>query len=179
MRYVYTISIIFVEMIRKIFFLFSIILLSCDDGNLDTPDFDFSSEIKNCGDLVLYKIGTTNNNEALILTIIGSDFKNTEGTVTLTIGSTRTVTYRVFDDTVDSNYFCQDVPPTAPTTIQNWTGTGSINITTTEEIDENNISTGLFTNQINLINLVLTKDSGETLSFDDYNFGAYETEITN
>ena len=179
MRYVYTISIIFVEMIRTIIILFSIILLSCDDGNLDTPDFDFSSDIQNCGDLVLYKIGTTNSNEALILSISESDLKNVEGTVTLTIGSTRTVTYRVFDDTVDSNYFCQDVPPTTPTTIQNWTGTGSVKITTTEEVDENNVGTGVFTNQINLINLVLTKDTGGTLSFDDYNFGEYETEITN
>ncbi|MGB5362692.1 MAG: hypothetical protein WBN17_05255 [Aureibaculum sp.] len=166
-------------MIRTIIFLFSIILLSCDDGNFDTPDFDFSSGIKNCGDLVLYKIGTTNNNEALILNISGSDFKNVEGTVSLTIGSARTVTYRVFDDTVDSNYFCQDVPPTTPTTIQNWIGTGSIKITTTEEVDEDNIGTGVFTNQINLINLVITNDSEGKLSFNDYDFGVYETEITN
>ena len=51
---------------RQIFiFLIVLTTLSCDDGNVDIPEFDFSSvSIDNCGDLVLFKI---NENEALIV----------------------------------------------------------------------------------------------------------------
>lgn len=171
-----SISFIFVAMKNILFLLIGLIILSCNDGNFDTPEFQFSSiEINDCGELVLFKI---NGSEALFINFTSSDIKNEEGESLLTISTSRPVTYRVLDDQVTSSYFCNNIPPTSPQTLRNWTGTGSILIQTEEQLDSLAIGTGIFLHQINLINLVLSSDKG-TLSYDDYDFGIYETATTN
>ena len=122
-----------------------IIILSCDDGNIDVPDFNFENTIiNNCGDLVLSKI---NDNEVLVIEL---DEDNTEDvflttpredgeTFSLTESGSNTITYRTFDSEPSTDYFCQNVPPTSPTVINEWTGTGDLVVTTTLSIDDQDL----------------------------------------
>lgn len=158
---------------KKFSFLVLILsLLSCNDGNFDRPEFQFSNiAINQCGDLVLYKI---NGSEALFIKFNESDITNQTAETTFSISTTRSVTYRVFDASVSSAYFCNDIPPTSPNTLRNWVGSGTISIDSKEELDSLGIGSGTFSHQINLLNFVLTSEQG-SLSFDNYDFGIFET----
>ena len=120
-----------------------IILLSflgCNDGNVDVPSFDFSStSVENCGEIVLYKI---NSNEILVIELAASsDFLTTERTTatsfTLSTTGSNTVTYRTLDATPTGSYFCQNVPPTSPTILTEWNGTGTLEVLTSLTLDDN------------------------------------------
>lgn len=122
---------------RIIILLTLLTILSCDDGNFNIPEFDFSnSEIESCGDVVLYKI---NENETLTLEIdpkLGID----EGTFlthhwidkSFTVASTGTnkIIYRTLDEKPTANYYCQNIPPTAPKVTSEWIGTGNVMVNT-------------------------------------------------
>ena len=116
------------------------LLLSCDDGNLQIETIDFDSvAIDDCGNVavgqsnVLFKI---NDDEALILVLPSSALKNqvSETTITSEVPSGSTLTYRLFSDGVDDDYFCDDIPVTTPTVIDDIEAEGgSILINTTTE----------------------------------------------
>lgn len=119
------------------------ITLSCDDGNFDVPEFDFSNiDINNCGDIVLFKI---NDNETLIIelnanTAIDEDFLLTDWDnkeFSLSESGTNTIIYRTFDSKPPINYFCQNIPPTTPTTLNEWLGSGSLIVDTVLTEDDN------------------------------------------
>ena len=100
-------------------------MLSCSDGDLqiETIDFD-SASIEYCSNPVvnaknlMFKI---NDNEALILELqsgalnhgVVGDTVITESTVP----NQSQVTYRVFSDGVDQDYFCDDIPVVNPRVI--------------------------------------------------------------
>jgi len=117
-------------------------ILSCDDGNLDVPEFDFSNvTVSDCGDLVLSKINGTevlvieldeDNTDDLFLTTVREGGETFE----LTEGGSNTITYRTFNSEPTSDYFCQNIPPTSPTVREEWTGTGDLVVTTTVSIDD-------------------------------------------
>ena len=52
-----------------------LLLIQCDDGNFDVPSFVFDNNINNCGNMILYNIGT-DDGEALILNINESNVDN-------------------------------------------------------------------------------------------------------
>ena len=118
-------------------------LLSCDDGDLDTPEFNFEHVIINdCGDIVLSKINGTevlvieldeDNTENAFLTEVREDGES----FTLSESGNNTITYRTFDSEPSTDYFCQNIPPTSPTVINEWIGTGNLVVTTTLSIDDN------------------------------------------
>ncbi|MCB0460001.1 MAG: hypothetical protein R2821_03150 [Flavobacteriaceae bacterium] len=119
-------------------FLVLFLLLSCSDGNIDVPGFDFSGidpAVQRCNEdkLVIYSI---NDTEALIIELKEKNdtlFVN-EGTYTYDLKETGTdkITYRTFDAKPTSSYFCQSVPPTTPMTLNEWTGTNGELIITVE-----------------------------------------------
>jgi len=129
---------------KLVVFLLAVIALSCDDGNVDIPEFNFSdAEIENCGDLVLYKI---NENETLIIELSNSatdenffttDWDNEEFTL-----ASDAITYRTLDSKPGSDYFCQNIPPTTPNIINEWIGSGELLIvdTFTTRDDEDGVS---------------------------------------
>lgn len=101
------------------------LLFSCSDGDLEIETIDFDSvDIEYCTDPVtdeknlLFKI---NGDEALILVLQSGVLNNgTVGeTVTTesTVPSQSQVTYRIFSDDVDDDYFCDDIPPAEPVVI--------------------------------------------------------------
>jgi len=121
----YSISTIFVQMKKIFVFLLVLFALSCDDGNFDVPEFNFSNEsIDDCGDLVLFKINST---ESLVIEINEDNTNDSFFTeikankvISLIENGSNRVTYRTFDIAPTSNYFCQNIPPTTPTVINEW-----------------------------------------------------------
>lgn len=154
---------------RQIFIFFIVLItLSCDDGNVDIPEFDFSSvSIDNCGDLVLFKI---NGNEALIIELNES---NTDNIFFLTEWSERqislasdAITYRTFDSEPTSNYFCQDIPPTTPKITNEWIGSGTLVLDTEITLDDkDNVE------ELDLIQNSDTDDIPDYIDWDDDNDG--------
>ncbi len=130
---------------KKLFgFLLIVFTLSCDDGNKDIPSFDFSdSTVNNCGELVLFKI---DENETLIIELNEDNTDDEfftqvrDDSFTLTENGAQTITYRTFDENPTTGYFCQNIPPTSPTIINEWNGSGTLIVTTTmTEDDEDTI----------------------------------------
>jgi len=124
---------------KKIVFLFATLsLLSCDNGNIDIPELDFTNDIDQCGSFVLYKI---NGSEALVIEIDrDEDFFETESAteIPLSESGTNTIVYRTFNTDVSSAYFCNNIPPSTPTIVNEWLGTGTLNIITTLESTDDN-----------------------------------------
>ena len=154
----------------------AVTLLSCNDGDIDVPSFDFSTTVNVCDEYVAYRLGNTNSNEALILTLNSSDIPDEAETSTdVALSTSRTITYRLFDATVNTSYFCSVIPPTEPTITKNWEATsGTITIETTVLLDADDVPTGSLRHAITFINLVLTSGS-DTLSFDTFTFGTFDT----
>jgi len=130
---------------KKVFLFFIVIVsFSCDDGNLDIPEFNFSSiDVDDCGDVVLFKI---NENETLVIEIdprLSSDedtfltFNWDNKAFSVTEGGTNRITYRTLAEKPTANYFCQNIPPTSPAVLTEWTGTGNVLVDTDLTIDDN------------------------------------------
>ncbi len=116
-----------------------LLLLSCDDGNFNVPEFNFDTQtINSCGDLLLSKINET---EVLVieLTEDSSTFFTTvrdDQPFTLSETGSNTVSYRTFDAAPTTSYFCQNIPPTSPNIVNEWLGSGILLVTTTLSIDD-------------------------------------------
>jgi len=123
---------------------FLLLFLSCDDGDFNIPSFDFENiTINNCGDLVLHKISSSKK-EALILKLdLSNSEENTyfktpltdQNYVILENGSHQ-MTYRIFNGMVSSSYFCQDIPPSSPTVLEEWFGNGTLQVNNTIVLDD-------------------------------------------
>ncbi|RPD94479.1 hypothetical protein EGM88_12110 [Aureibaculum marinum] len=123
-----------------------LISLSCDDGNFDLPEFNFTAidDIGYCGEIVLYKI---NENEVLIIELDSNldDTEDTflthdwgdEQTFTVSESGTNKITYRTLSEQPSSDYFCQNIPPVSPKVTNEWTGTGVV-VVSTEVIEDDN-----------------------------------------
>ena len=114
------------------------VLVSCNDGDLQIETIDFDSVgISTCestvttSSTIFFKIS---NKEALILEIQSGVFKNevSDGVITSVVPSQSKLTYRVFSDNVSSNYFCDAIPTTTPSVLEEIEAEdGEVLITTT------------------------------------------------
>lgn len=102
------------------------LLFSCSDGDLEIETIDFDSvDIEYCTDPVtdekniLFKI---NEDEALILELESGVLDNGVVGDTITtesdIPDDSQLTYRIFSDDVDDDYFCDDIPVVSPTVLE-------------------------------------------------------------
>lgn len=115
-----------------------VLLVSCDDGDLQIETIDFNSfAISNCestvttASTIFFKI---NNTEALILELQSGILKNEVSTevISSSVPSQSKVTYRVFTENVASDYFCDAIPTITPTVIEDILAeNGEVRITTT------------------------------------------------
>lgn len=155
------------------------LLASCNDGDLQIETIDFDSEdIEYCDDVtvgestVLFKI---NDDEALILVLPDDVLKNevSETTITSEVNDESFLTYRLFSDDVDSDYFCSEIPEATPSVIDEIEAeSGSVLINTTTE------DSITFTHTITLseISFITSDDSRITdLSIND--FGTVTTTV--
>ncbi len=121
--------------------LFCVLCFSCDDGDFNIPALDFENQnIEYCGDIVLFKI---NSHESLIIELnvnSSTDFLLTEWDneeYQLTESGSNKINYRIFNDAVSSNYFCQPIPPSTPTIQKEWLGTATLYVSNTVVNDDN------------------------------------------
>ncbi|MGB5498636.1 MAG: hypothetical protein WBM77_06880 [Maribacter sp.] len=100
------------------------LFVSCNDGDLQIETIDFDSfAISTCettvttSSTIFFKI---NNKEALILELQSGVLKNevSDGSITSLVPSQSNLTYRVFSDNVTSNYFCDAIPTTTPSVLE-------------------------------------------------------------
>ena len=120
---------------KKLFLLLIVMLFltQCDDGDFAEPTFVFENNIDYCGDLIIHNIGK-DDSEALILDL---DIENTDNAFFKTEWDDKAYTltnkiyYRVFDGAIDNGYFCQDVPPSSPTIVNQWIGSGKLIVNNT------------------------------------------------
>ena len=144
------------------------LVFGCDDGDLQIETLDFDSvDAQTCETLtaedsngyVLFKI---NGDEALILELPSTAFKNEvlepiELAVAET-GSTQ-ITYRLFDDTVSNDYFCNAVPLGTPLLLEEVPakdGTVTISTSTVDDIT--------FTHNITLSTISLETGTGQRIT---------------
>lgn len=81
-----------------------------------------------------------NNSNALLLDIDPALFDHTLGTKTALISATNKVIYRVYNGSLNNNFFCSAIPPTSPTLTEEWVAedgvavtSGIIKVETTQE----------------------------------------------
>ena len=161
------------------------ILFSCSDGDLEieTIDFDsvtlqFCSSPNPTSTNLLFKI---NDSEALILELQSNVLNNGVAGETITtesnVPSQSQVTYRIFSDTVDNGYLCDDIPPAEPIVIDEVEAEdGQIIIETVVDPDDNT----KFVHTISLSGISFVTKSGERITNLAINeFGEVTTNVPN
>ena len=86
---------------------------SCDDGDFDTPEFDFEDTVYSCYDYLLY-ITNSSKTETMAMTLIDGQLGTEIGEKSYPVSSSLEVVYRLFDGGIGSDYFCQLIPATTP-----------------------------------------------------------------
>ena len=159
---------------KLIIFFLAFSLFSCNDGDFDVPSFEFTEVVNSCGEYTLY-IANKNSTEILILTLGIVQIGNTVGDETYSISSSLEVNYRIFEDGIGTDYFCQPIPPLTPIVLKELNAeSGTINITTTE-IFNNEVLTG-YTYTITISDL-LFNDNSERIFFENLNFGVFTVNL--
>ncbi len=155
------------------------LLVSCNDGDLQIETIDFDSVgIITCestvttSSTIFFKI---NNKEALILVLQSGVLKNevSDGVITSLVPSQSKLTYRIFSDNVTSSYFCDAIPTTTPSVIEEIEAEdGEVLITTV--LAEGTTDTFEHTIQLSGISFITSQDERITdLQIND--FGAIST----
>ena len=158
-------------MMKKTFLLTVFVLfVACDDGNIVIENllFNTTSVDDTCGEFILYKIAE-NKTDVLVLElnndgVFGGVETQTDTVIFNIDNKTNKVLYRIFDNEVDASYFCQDIPPTSPRVLEEWSApSGTVQIITTlTEDDEDGIvaiDEGAIFNSNGSINKDLSRDS--------------------
>lgn len=164
---------------------FFILLLACDDGDLqiETLDFD-SATIQVCDNNpveayetnLLFKL---NDTEALILELPATALKNEVSVEQIDLsvsasGPTK-ITYRTFSDQVAKTYFCSEVPVTEPTVLSEIIASGgSVFINTVMGSDSTKFEHTITFSEISL----LTSEDVRITDLNIDNFGTVSTTLS-
>ncbi|SNR31885.1 hypothetical protein [Lutibacter flavus] len=156
---------------KKLFTLFiAFTLFSCNDGDFDIPAFEFTDTINSCGEYLLYKTNSENT-EAIMLSLTNTQLGETAGEKTHSISTSLKVTYRIFDEKIGTDYFCQEIPPATPIVLKELDAVEGDIIITTIEIKKDGVVTG-YKYEISISNLLFL-DNDERIYFETFYFGAY------
>lgn len=166
---------------KKLIFLLLLVLLSCDDGDLDISSFEFEETVNICGDkeYTLYRLSTFGKKEVLMVTLTDKEIRKDEDPVvpvSVTENGSYTVTYRQFDSEVSSDYFCAVVPPTEPTVVKDWRGvSGTIVIENRPKYADDGVTISNWEHYVILIDVVLRVDDQELRLDETYLYGTAVT----
>lgn len=166
---------------------FSLLLNSCDDGDLTLEDIDFDSitTIQSCSNNdILFKL---KEKESLLLEMPKTEFVNdptVPGSPLLKDidNSSHRVIYRFYDGTVSSDNICSSIPPAKPVVTDQWTAlSGKIQIITTaikttNTADNSTRITG-YNHNITFKNITFQRTGGEQ-RYETFAFGDYTTPAT-
>lgn len=160
--------------------LLTVIMISCDDGDITLQSFDFESQaVQKCSDNnLIFKI---KNDELLLIDIPVSSFVNTvtpDGSPReITINSTNQIIYRKYSGNLSSTSICSTIPPASPSVKKEWNATGGkILIETDELYDTDGITIIGYTHNVTFENVSFSNPDN-TFSFTTYVFGDYETDL--
>jgi hypothetical protein len=156
-------------------------IVSCDDGDLITEDFNFEkvTTITKCDNSsILYKVS---GQESMILNTSEDNFPNIETELgkprLLTIGNAASLVYRKYNGNVDATSICSSPPPANPVVSEEWTiSGGTVEITTVKLLDEKAVIIG-YNHSIVLKNVTFNTQQKQIV-YDSYVFGNYRTNVT-
>lgn len=166
------------KMKNHLLFFFFLLLLSCSDGDIQVEAIDFDSvAVQSCsspvslGTRIFFKI---NQDETLILTLSNGVLKNelSDGPIVSPVPGQSQIIYRIFSGNVNTNYFCDAIPPSTPIVTQEIPAqAGEVRVTTTLNAD------GIrFDHKIELSSISLVTESGSRITdLRINNFGTVTT----
>jgi len=167
---------------KRIFYcLIFLLIISCNDGNLDIASFEFEEKVNVCGEFTLYRLSTNDAKETLMVTLTDKEIRSDEEIVlpvSVTEKGPYTVTDRVFNSGVTADYFCAAVPPAEPTVIKNWQGVSGFILVQNNPVFDVDGVTIIAWEHIIILNDVVLKSGEESLIFNDtFVYGTFETTV--
>lgn len=161
-------------------FLIAVLLWNCNDGDLQIETIDFDDiSIQTCettvttATTVFFKI---NGDEALILDLQSGTLNNevTTDTIVSTIPGQSSLLYRIFSESVTKSYFCDEIPPSEPTVVEEIEAvSGEVLITTIQSA----VDSTLYEHTIELRDISLLNAQGERITDTSINeFGVVTTQ---
>lgn len=175
-----TYSIKFGNMKKLLNVLFLMPFLACSDGDLQVEALDFeNSSISFCGSAVteetsiLFKIS---GREAIILELDGGLIQSVaDTTITRSLGSGTRLVYRLFSEDVNSDYFCDAIPPADPLVLEEAEATeGLLTVNTTVNSEDTNS----LDHELLLSDITLENERGERITDLRINdFGTVTTKL--
>lgn len=161
----------FLNMKKLLTFILVLMLTSCNDGDFDVPSFQFTETVNSCDEYLLY-ITSSSSTEVLVLTLTSTQLETTLGERDYAISATISVIYRIFEEGIGSNYFCQSIPPLTPKVLKELiANSGTVTIITTEETNTGGTVTG-YNYEITISDL-LFDDGNERIFFENFEFGTF------
>ena len=162
-------------LMKKLLFLFlALALHGCNDGDFDVPSFIFTEKVNSCGTYILH-VANKNSTEVLVITLPSEALGTEPKTESFSVSETSSITYRIFDKSIGTDYFCQLIPPSEPKIIKDLKSDGgTINITTAEVLTKD-VVTG-YSYEITISKLSFN-DGKERIYFESFNFGTLTIEI--
>lgn len=152
----------------------ALLLFSCNDGDFDTPEFEFEDTVNSCGEYILY-VTNSNGTETMVITLTNDELNTTVGTEEYPVSSSRQIVYRLFDTGITSSYFCQEIPPTSPAVLDEMIAeSATVNIITTE-VFEDNVLTG-YAYEISISDLIFI-EGDERIYYESFPFGSFEINL--
>lgn len=115
-----------------------LILQSCDDGDIVTTNFEFeNTTLESCDnfEFVFFKIQSESNESIALAFSPTQDFLTQTGQIEMTLNGDDQVIYRRFSGEITSDYFCNPIPPTSPTVVDELRSTTGVLTITTEAIE--------------------------------------------
>jgi hypothetical protein len=166
---------------RLVFILFTGILMSCNDGDLQIESINFDDiSIQTCestitlSSTVFFKL---NAEEALILELQSGLLKNeaSQETIISALPGESNLIYRLFTGTVATDYFCNAIPPITPTVLEEIEASvGEVLITTIQSPSDST----QFEHTIELRNITLINQQGDRITDTSIsNFGTITTSL--
>ena len=156
-----------------------LLVISCDDGNIQIESIDFdSASLEYCesettiSSSVFFKLNTS---EAIILELQSGVLKNesSDGTIISTVPGQSQITYRTFSDNISKGYFCDEIPPITPTVVEEILAAGGEVFITTVQ---NAADTTQYDHTIEFSGISLVRDNGERITdLTINNFGTIST----
>jgi hypothetical protein len=164
---------------RSFFLSLFVVLLACNDGDLQIESIDFDGvPIETCestittASTVFFKI---NDEEALILELQSGLLQNevSQDTIVSTLPGQSNLIYRLFTGAVSNNYFCDAIPLTTPGVLEEIeAANGEVLISTSQNASDST----MFEHSILLRNVTLINEQGERITNISINeFGTITT----
>ncbi|MEM6684721.1 MAG: hypothetical protein AAF617_02905 [Bacteroidota bacterium] len=182
---------------KKIVFLcvLAFTFFSCDDGDLTIEEIDLTTtaDVQVCldpipaGVTLLFQIDGA---ETLILQVPNDLLINEVTTVeenedgemvpvprTATLNSDATCFYRSFESNITSNYFCDELPSDIPVALEYTAVSGTVEVLTTETLDDETMLPSAYNHEIQFTNVVFTGTNGQDVRYNVYSFGNITTTV--